>query len=116
MEELATSRNSYCNAIKDQGKEVLGLVLENMDRLTVRVVRRSIDWKTSRWLTALPLASQHVDLSPVEFRDALSLRYKRLLVRMTLTCDGCGEISSVQRALDDWKGGLVIRYYDEIHK
>ena len=27
-------------------------------------------------------------LTPVEFQDALSLRYKRPLVRMTPTCDG----------------------------
>ena len=70
-----------------------------MDRLTARVVRRSIDWKTSGWLIVLSLASQHFDSSPVEYQDALSLRYKRPMVRMTLTCDGCGEISSVQHAL-----------------
>ena len=56
MEALATSRNSYCNELKDQGKEVLGSVLKNMDRLIVRVVRSSIDWKTSGWLTVLPLS------------------------------------------------------------
>ena len=39
---LTTSTNLYCNALKDHDKEVLGSVLENMDRLTVRVVRRSI--------------------------------------------------------------------------
>ena len=43
------------------------------------------------------MASLHFDLSPLEFRDALSLRYGRPMVRMPPVCDGCGVTSSVIR-------------------
>ena len=32
----------------------------------------TVDWKTSGWLTATPMACQHFNLSPEEFRDTLS--------------------------------------------
>ena len=46
----------------------------------------------------------HFDLSPVEFRDALSLRYHRPLLKTPAHCDGCGEEFSFQHALDCKKG------------
>ena len=78
------------------------------------MIQRSVDWKTGAWLTAIPLSNQHFDLSPVEFRDALSPRYKRGLVQLPPVCDGCGGMFSIQHALDCRTGGLVIRRHNEI--
>ena len=41
-------------------------------------------------LTVMPVAHHHFDLSSVEFRDALALRYHRPLLNMPAFCDGCG--------------------------
>ena len=72
---------------------VLSLVLDSMENMKTRVVRRAVDWKTGCWLTATPLSTQHFDLSPVEFRNALSMRYNRGLVQIPPVCDGCGGMS-----------------------
>ena len=49
-------------------------VLVSLGNDTRRAVQRAIDGKTSAWLTVMPIACNHFDLSSVEFRDALSLR------------------------------------------
>ena len=58
----------------------------------IHAVQRAIDGKTSAWLTVMPIACNHFDLSSVEFRDALSLRYHRPLLKTPGHCDGCGRI------------------------
>ncbi len=114
LEKLAEARGSLRASSKDREARVLKDLLEVLDERKKRVIQRAVDWKTSGWLTVTPLISQHFDLSPVEFRDALAMRYDRPLVRLPPTCDGCGEVSSVQHALDCRKGGLVIRRHNEI--
>ena len=52
--------------------------------------------------------------SPVEFRDALSLRYHRPLLKTPMHCDGCGNEFSFQHALDCKKGGLVTQHHNEV--
>ena len=69
---------------------------------------------TSAWLTVMPIACHHFDLSPIEFRDALSLRYHRPLLKTPVHCDGCGEQFSFQHALDCKKGGLVTQCHNEV--
>ena len=56
----------------------------------------------------------HFDLSAVEFRDALALRYHRPLLRVPSQCDGCGAPFSLTHALDCRKGGLVTQRHNEI--
>ena len=79
-----------------------------------RAVQRAIDGKTSAWLTVMPSACHHFELSPVEFRDALSLCYHRPLLITPAHCDGCGEELSFQHALDCKKGGLVTQCHNEV--
>ena len=52
--------------------------------------------------------------SPVEFRDALSLRYHRPLLKTPTHCDGCGNQFSFQHALDCKKDGLVTQHHNEV--
>ena len=49
-----------------------------------RTIRRAIDFQTSGWLTVLPLTCHHFDLSPQQFRDALSLRYHTVQLDLNL--------------------------------
>ena len=66
------------------------------------------------WLTTLPLDRCHFNLAPVEFRDALALRYLWTPPGLPSRCDGCGESFSLQHGLDCPKGDLVIRRHNEI--
>ena len=62
-----------------------------MEAMKSCAIMRAVDGKTSNWLTVMPITRHHFDLSAVEFRDALAIRYGRLLrcclisVPLTLT-------------------------------
>ena len=42
-----------------------------------RAIRRALKGKASTWLTVLPLQKYHFNLSPMQFRDGLAIRYLR---------------------------------------
>ena len=62
------------------------------------------DGKLSNWLSVLPIAKFHFDLSPQEFRDALAIRYRKPLLRVpdSVVCLYCR------------KGGLAIQRHNEV--
>ena len=97
---------------QDEGK--LDTVLESMEAMEKSAIMRAVDGKTSNWLTVTPIVCHHVDMSAVEFRDALAIHYGRLLMRMPATCDGCGAPFSLVHALDCKKGGLVTQHHNEV--
>ena len=66
------------------------------------------------WLSALSLVKNHFDLPAQEFRDALSLQYKKTLSQMPKSCDGCVAEFSIEHALDCRFGGLVSCSHNEI--
>ena len=49
-----------------------------------------------------------------EFRDALAVRYKKPLLNIPLSCDGCGSPSSLDHFLVCKKGGLITQRHNEI--
>ena len=64
-----------------------------------RAILRAKDEKISSWLNVIPVAKHHFDLSAQEFRDALALRYKKTLLCVPSTCDGCGAPFDLSHAL-----------------
>ena len=56
-------------------QSVLTSVLTFASPPTCCAIRRAVDFSVSGWLTVLPLAQYHFDLSPRQFRDTLSLHY-----------------------------------------
>ena len=65
----------------------------------------------------MPLESHHFDLSPEEFGDALTLRYRKPLLDLPILlplCDGCGAPFTVKHALDCHVGGLVGQRHNEV--
>ena len=82
--------------LQQQDEVILNSTLANseLNAKTRRAIQRAVEGKTSSWLTALPIAHHHFDLSATEFRDALALQYNRPLLKMPANCDGCGAASS----------------------
>ena len=106
---------------KEQDQRKLDVALESMDAKKRRTVMRAVDRKTSNWLTVMPVARHQFDLSAVEFRDALAMRYSRPLLRMPANCDGsggncdgCGGLFNLTHTLDCKKGGLVTQRHNEV--
>ena len=114
MQVIRNSKQSQSLQCRERDEQTFNSILGLVCDTKRRVIKRAVDWKTSGWLTIMPLSCHHFDLSPNEFRDALCLRYNRSLVRMPMLCDGCENPSSVQHALDCRKGGLVIKRHNEI--
>ena len=73
------------------------------------------EFNVSGWLSVLPLEKDQFDLSAQEFRDALALRYRKPLLNLPGTCDGCGATFTVDHALDCRFGGFVTRRHNEVH-
>ena len=105
---VVSSYSAHVRMVKTEKLQELAMVqkverdsvLVSLGNDTRRAAQRAIDGKTSVWFTVMPIACHHFDLSPVEFRDALSLRYHRPLLKMLVHCDGCEEKFSFQHALD----------------
>ena len=114
LHRLHETRSAFSQDQQLRDTTTLMSALDRLDPSQSRAVKRCIDGKTSGWLCVLPLTHYHFDLSAVEFRDALSLRYHRPLLRIPSFCDGCGESFSFCHALDCRKGGLVTQRHNEI--
>ena len=58
------------------------------------------------WLSVLPTERDNFDLKPQEFRDALAIRYYKLLLNVPAVCDGCGAPSTLDHFLNLYEGFL----------
>ena len=114
IDHLSKLHRELNHDIEIQYQNLLNSVLQTFDNNKKRAIQRGIDGKTSAWLTVIPMAYHHFDLSATEFRDSLALRYHRPLLRLPALCDGCGSQFSTRHALDCRKGGLVIQRHNEI--
>ena len=82
--------------------------------IIIIIILRERHSNLSSWLSVVPLESHHFDLSPQEFRDALTLCYKKPLLDLPPFCDGCGAPFIVEHALDCRVGGLVGQQHNEV--
>jgi hypothetical protein len=112
--QLRSSRAEKKIQDKQRNTATFNDVIGDFGPLQQRAVCEIPQEKMSAWLTVLPIAKQHFDLSPNEFRDALSLRYRRSLMNAPTHCDGCGEPFTMTHSLDCKKGGLVTQRHNEI--
>jgi hypothetical protein len=79
-------------------------------------LRRTVERgkQTGQWLSITPSTFNGTELSAQEFRDALLLRYGRSPGDLPSHCDGCGQKSGIQHALECKNGGKVIKRHNEI--
>ena len=63
--------------MEEKHEEMLGELLNGLPADQIRAVKSIKEGSLSAWLTALPIAAENVDLSEVEFLDALSVRYNK---------------------------------------
>ena len=75
-------------------------VLDCMPVFQKRTVQRIIKGEASSWFTVLPLADEGYDLTAIQFRDQLALRYHRQPAALPAVCDGCGADFTLQHTLD----------------
>ena len=90
------------------------LILDQFPEARRRAIKQAVGGGISHWLTSFPLEHYHFDLAPIEFRDALVLRFLRTPPGLPSQCDGCGESFTLQHGLDCLKSGLIIRRHNEI--
>ena len=114
IDHLSKLHRELNHHIEIQYQNLLNSVLQTFDNSKKRAIQRGIDGKISAWLTVIPMACHHFDLSAAEFRDPLALRYHRPLLRLPALCDGCGSQFSTGHVLDCRKGGLVIQRHHKI--
>ena len=100
--------------MEEKHEELLGELLNELPADQVRAVKRINEGSLSAWLTALPIAAENFDLSEVEFRDALSVRYNKNLIASPTFCDGCQSPFTLRHALACKKGGLLTLRHNEI--
>ena len=112
--EIKTARREHTKKQAVVDDQCLASVLPLLPDNTKRAVQRAVDYSTSHWLTVLPLASDHFDLSAVEYRDALCVRYALPFLSVPSKCDGCGDCFTIQHALSCKKGGLITQRHNEI--
>ena len=74
---------------------------------------RKLNQICSAWLSVIPSKSNHFDLSPDEFRDAIALPYGRIPSDLPRLCDADSEEFGDNHALNCSKGGLVYGRHNE---
>ena len=89
IDHLSKLHRELNQDIEIQYQNLLNSVLQTFDGNKKRAIQQGIDGKTSAWLTVIPMAYHHFDISATEFRDSLALLYYRPLLRLPVLCDGC---------------------------
>ena len=85
-----------------------------LPRRQQRTLNRIVDGNASGWLTVLPLKQEGYDMSAVQFRDQLAIRYGQEPNAVPSHCDGCGAAFSLQHSLDCMNGGLIKRGHNDV--
>lgn len=109
--QVTQTRSNYTMVRMDLDKQLLSSILEQCCPVRRRALLR-LQQSLSCWLNVLPVQRDNFNLSAVEFRDSLCLRYMKPLLNLPATCDGCGAPFTTSHAVDCRKGGLIIQRHN----
>ena len=98
---------------KQESMASLNAVVQTFPEPKQRIVRRAADHPIRAWLSVLPSIKNNAVLSPIEFRDGISLRYQKPLMQLPSVCDGHGSRFFVDHGLNCPKGGNLIQRHNE---
>ena len=110
---VSRSRLDSTSVRQDTYNDLYSRILDNSEPFQKRLLERN-SLSISSWLTAIPSQRDHYNLTSIEFRDALCLRYSKPLLQMPPTCDGCGSDFTVTHSLACKKGGSVTQRHNEV--
>lgn len=105
--ERATRVTTMCSALLQETIQKHGL-----DTGKVRALTRGRE--TGAWLSAIPRTRDATILSSTEYRDGLSMRYRHTPLHLPPHCDGCGQRTNLDHALNCHVGGNVIIRHNEV--
>ena len=111
---IVSAHKSYQQVRNDLYNDLFSTISCKLDPTHLRALHRSRTNDLSCWLSVMPIEKDNFDLTAQEFRDALAIRYKKLLLNIPPSCDGCGSPSSLDHFLVCRKGGLIIQRHNEI--
>ena len=98
--------------IKDYEEQRSSLI-NQCDKRTARIIEQSQESGSSNWLSCVPLRKHGFVMNKSEFRDSICLRYGKDLARLPSNCP-CGEIFTINHALNCHSGGFVIIRHNEV--
>ena len=110
--QARNERHQKLDEIQKQ-KQNRDLVDSQLVQETKRAVEQNREKGASSWLTVLPLKDHGFTLNKEEFRDALALRYNRIISNLPSKCP-CGEIFNVNHAMNCKKGGFFSIRHDSL--
>ena len=113
----AVSVNLIRANVDKRNKELLASKVNHIEDTSTPEINRAIDQASekgvSSWLNVIPLEENGFNLTKGEFRDAISIRYNKLLRNLPSKCP-CGSNFDITHALNCKRGGYVIMRHNNI--
>ena len=113
----AASVNLIRANVDKRNKELLASKVKHIEDTSTPEINRDIDQASekgaSSWLNVIPLEENGFNLTKVEFRDAIPIRYNKRLRNLPSKCP-CGSNFDITHALNCKRGCYVIMRHNNI--
>ena len=113
METVFHAHNDFVRQCELHNDEFFHPVPQ-FDMVYCRSLKRARLNDLSGWLAVLSMIQDHFDLTAQEFHDALALHYRKPLLNVPSSCNGCAAPFSLDHALVCRKGGLIIQCHNKV--
>ena len=104
---MLVTKNEFHRQQLEADSNNFSALFDQLDPFKQRSLLRAPN-SLSAWLNIIPVQKDHFNLSAIEFRDVLCLRYMKPLQNLPPSYDGCGQLFTTSHALDCRKGAFVV--------